>query len=204
MFPARLRRKGMTSPLVLLHGLTFDRRHWNPLLGERTYGRGSVKAACERSLRRLDPFPQIDGPIVEVAPPRSGIGRAGSVREAAGSVVKVLGTACGLGVEGSGWVAAPELVDDARLEPVEFEPADARARIVADARQVDREHRVDVDVAAQVRGEHQNGFRSGSLSLTESNFSPRDTSSAGAVGLMQIMPATARGLGVDPHRPLRV
>jgi len=62
------------------------------------------------SLRRLDPFPRIDGPIVEVAPPRSGIGRVGTVREAAGSVVKVLGTACGLGVEGSGWVAAPELV----------------------------------------------------------------------------------------------
>jgi S1-C subfamily serine protease len=32
------------------------------------------------------------------------------VRAAAPSVVRVLGTACGLGVEGSGWVAAPGLV----------------------------------------------------------------------------------------------
>jgi Trypsin-like peptidase domain/Colicin V production protein len=62
------------------------------------------------SLRRLDPFPRIDGPAVDVAPPRRGIGRVGSVREAAGSVVKILGTACGLGVEGSGWVAGRELV----------------------------------------------------------------------------------------------
>ena len=32
------------------------------------------------------------------------------MRAASGSVVRVLGTACGLGVEGSGWVAAPGLV----------------------------------------------------------------------------------------------
>jgi len=31
LFPARLRLPGMSSPLVLLHGLTFDRRHWEPL-----------------------------------------------------------------------------------------------------------------------------------------------------------------------------
>jgi pimeloyl-ACP methyl ester carboxylesterase len=34
LFPARLRPKSMTSPLVLLHGLTFDRRHWQPLRRE--------------------------------------------------------------------------------------------------------------------------------------------------------------------------
>jgi hypothetical protein len=66
--------------------------------------------ALLNSLRRLDPFPRIDGPEANVAPPARGIGRAGSIRQAAGSVVKVLGTACGLGVEGSGWVAGPELV----------------------------------------------------------------------------------------------
>ena len=36
--------------------------------------------------------------------------RRGGVRAARASVVRVLGTACGLGIEGSGWVAAPGLV----------------------------------------------------------------------------------------------
>ena len=62
------------------------------------------------SLRRLDPFPRIDGPDAGVAPPRGRIARDPEVQEAAASVVKVLGSACGLGVAGSGWVAAPGLV----------------------------------------------------------------------------------------------
>lgn len=33
-FGPRLRLPGMTSPLVLLHGLTFDRRYWRPLRRE--------------------------------------------------------------------------------------------------------------------------------------------------------------------------
>jgi S1-C subfamily serine protease len=62
------------------------------------------------TLARLDPFPRIDGPEARVAPPRASIAREAAVREAAASVVKVLGTACGLGVEGSGWVAGDGLV----------------------------------------------------------------------------------------------
>ena len=42
--------------------------------------------------------------------PAPGIARDAEVQEAAASVVKVLGTACGLGVEGSGWVAGDGLV----------------------------------------------------------------------------------------------
>ena len=57
------------------------------------------------ALARFDPFPRIDGPQARVAPPRAGIARDPEVEDAAGSVVKILGTACGLGVEGSGWVA---------------------------------------------------------------------------------------------------
>jgi S1-C subfamily serine protease len=62
------------------------------------------------TLSRLDPFPRIDGPEARVAPPRAGIAREPGVRAAAAGVVKILGTACGLGVEGSGWVAGDGLV----------------------------------------------------------------------------------------------
>ena len=62
------------------------------------------------ALARFDPFPQIDGPEANVAPPAKGIGRDPQVRAAAASVVKILGTACGLGVEGSGWVARDGVV----------------------------------------------------------------------------------------------
>ncbi|HVG75452.1 MAG TPA: MarP family serine protease [Thermoleophilaceae bacterium] len=63
-----------------------------------------------RALARFDPFPAIRGPAVNVPPPNSKIARDPDVRAAARSVVRVLGTACGLGVQGSGWVARPGMV----------------------------------------------------------------------------------------------
>jgi len=39
------------------------------------------------------------------------------------------------------------------------------------------------------------------VARTESGLNPDAVSSAGAIGLMQLMPATARGLGVDPRVP---
>lgn len=62
------------------------------------------------ALARLDPFPRIDGPEANVPRPTASIANKAGVKAAAASVVKILGSACGLGVEGSGWVAAPELV----------------------------------------------------------------------------------------------
>jgi S1-C subfamily serine protease len=62
------------------------------------------------ALQRLDPFPRIDGPQARVPAPTEGVARARGVRAARPSVVRILGTACGLGVEGSGWVAAPGVV----------------------------------------------------------------------------------------------
>ncbi|HEX8645921.1 MAG TPA: MarP family serine protease [Thermoleophilaceae bacterium] len=62
------------------------------------------------SLARFDPFPSIEGPAPEVAPPSSRIARDREVQAAARRTVKILGTACGLGVEGSGWIAADGVV----------------------------------------------------------------------------------------------
>jgi uncharacterized membrane protein required for colicin V production len=62
------------------------------------------------ALARFDPFPHIDGPEADVPAPRAAVARDPDVRAAGASVVRVLGTACGLGIEGSGWVAGPGLV----------------------------------------------------------------------------------------------
>ncbi len=62
------------------------------------------------ALARIDPLPSVRGPAADVPPPARGVLREPGVRTAAGSVVRVFGTACGLGVEGSGWVAAPGIV----------------------------------------------------------------------------------------------
>ena len=56
-------------------------------------------------LRRVDPTPAVRGPDADVAAPDRGIVDDPDVRAAGDSTVRVLGTACGLGVEGSGWVA---------------------------------------------------------------------------------------------------
>ena len=58
------------------------------------------------ALARIDPFPSFAGPPVPTEPPDPRVLRKPGVRAAAPSVVRVLGTACGLGVEGSGWVVA--------------------------------------------------------------------------------------------------
>jgi len=84
--------------------------------------------ALLNSLARFDPIPRVAGPSVRpLAPPRAAIARDPDVAAAAPSVVKILGTACGLGVSGSGWVAGDGLVvtnahvvagqDDTRVLP---------------------------------------------------------------------------------------
>lgn len=62
------------------------------------------------ALQRVDPFPTIAGPAAPVDPPDPAVLRRPGVRQAAPSVVRILGTACGLAVSGSGWVVRPELV----------------------------------------------------------------------------------------------
>jgi S1-C subfamily serine protease len=62
------------------------------------------------ALARIDPVPSVRGPEADVSPPTRGILATRGVKAAGPSVVKVLGTACGLGIEGSGWVAAPGIV----------------------------------------------------------------------------------------------
>ena len=62
------------------------------------------------ALPRVDAIPRLRGPSAGVAAPPAGIARDRDVRAAAASVVRIIGMACGRGVSGSGWVAAPGLV----------------------------------------------------------------------------------------------
>jgi S1-C subfamily serine protease len=62
------------------------------------------------ALARFDPLPSVHGPAADVAPPTGKVLQAPGVRAARGSVVRVVGSACGLGIEGSGWAASGGLV----------------------------------------------------------------------------------------------
>jgi uncharacterized membrane protein required for colicin V production len=62
------------------------------------------------ALARIDPFPAITGPAAPITPPDPRVANEPGVRSAAPSVVRVLGTACGVGVEGTGWAARANLV----------------------------------------------------------------------------------------------
>jgi len=61
-------------------------------------------------LRHVDPVPSVSGPEPRVAAPAPAISHDPDVRGAGRSVVKVLGSACGFGIEGSGWVGGRNLV----------------------------------------------------------------------------------------------
>ncbi len=95
----------------------------------QTPGQGQLQADIQRSvilrrlnevlppsgpilnaLARLDPIPSINGPSPDVAAPVPAIAHAPGVASASRSVVRVDGTACGLAIEGSGWVAEPDVV----------------------------------------------------------------------------------------------
>ena len=106
-------------------------------------------ARLMRALARVDPFPTIVGPSARVAPPDSRILRDPTVRQASPSVLRVLGTACGLGVSGSGWVAGRELVVTAAhvvagQEDTTVEPAGGVPRLHATVVAFDRRNDVAV------------------------------------------------------------
>lgn len=62
------------------------------------------------TLANIDPFATLAGPAAGVDAPDPAVLNSSGVNGAALSVVRVIGHACGLGIEGSGWVAAKGLV----------------------------------------------------------------------------------------------
>ncbi|HEX2707431.1 MAG TPA: MarP family serine protease [Solirubrobacterales bacterium] len=62
------------------------------------------------ALDRVDPSPSVAGPALPITAPSEAIASDPDVLRAGASVVRVLSTACGLGIEGSGWSVAPGLI----------------------------------------------------------------------------------------------
>lgn len=62
------------------------------------------------TLERVDPLGVFLGPPAAVPPPDAALAKDPDVIAASKSVVRVTGVACGLGIEGSGWIARPGLV----------------------------------------------------------------------------------------------
>ncbi len=76
-------------------------QHLNTLVPPRT---------VLRAFARVDPFPAIAGPAPPTTPPDTGVLTSSAVKRVRGSVLRVTDVACGLGVEGTGWVVRPHLV----------------------------------------------------------------------------------------------
>ncbi len=91
------------------------------------------------ALARIDPLPAIAGAAGSVAAPPT-LAATPAVARAERSVVRVVGTACGLGIEGSGWVIAHDEVvtnahvvageSDTTIDEVDGRPVSLRARAV--------------------------------------------------------------------------
>ncbi len=62
------------------------------------------------AIQRVDLLERIAGPRANVPAPDPGLLRDPAVRSARASVFRVIGSACGLGVEGSAWAARPHLL----------------------------------------------------------------------------------------------
>jgi len=61
-------------------------------------------------LAQVEPLPSLTGPAAQVGPPPRAIVASSAIAADRASVVRIVGQACGLGIEGSGWVAARGLV----------------------------------------------------------------------------------------------
>jgi S1-C subfamily serine protease len=66
--------------------------------------------AVLRALARFDPFPELTLSGGHLPPPDPSVLHTPGARAAASSVVKIHGTACGLGIQGSGWVIRRDLI----------------------------------------------------------------------------------------------
>jgi S1-C subfamily serine protease len=149
------------------------------------------------ALARFDPLPGVNGTSANVAPPTRGIVAATGVKASRSSVVRILGTACGLGIEGSGWVAAPGYVvtnahvvagEAATVVQVDGQPPDYPAEVVA----FDAHNDIAVLRVPQLK-----------LRTLPMAASVRAGTAAGILGYPQDGPFVAEPGRVGPTQPIR-
>jgi cell wall-associated NlpC family hydrolase len=110
------------------------------------------------------------------------------------------------------WVVAPKTGDVVKMQSVDLSKATTIRRILPDApagaAPVTAASRIGGGESAYASLFAASGARHGvspalltAVARAESGFNPAARSPAGAQGLMQFMPATARGLGIDPWKP---
>jgi len=109
------------------------------------------------------------------------------------------------------WVVAPKTGDVVKVQDVDLSRATSIRRVTGEvaapltgawaAGLPPQGRALAPDIARVAAAEGVDPALLASVAWTESGFRPQAVSSAGAQGLMQIMPATARGLGVDPLDP---
>ena len=95
----------LSATLLLIPGQSNLRRDVQQSAVVRRLDQAVPPRRLLKLLARIDPFPSIAGPTPPSSPPPAHIAVSG-----AGDVVRVLGTACGVGIEGSGWFATRDLV----------------------------------------------------------------------------------------------
>jgi soluble lytic murein transglycosylase-like protein len=100
--------------------------------------------------------------------------------------------------QGSAEVDAAQVLAFETEEYVAAAPAPAPVMAAAPAPPAPTPHEL-ADRAADKCGLPRQWVRS--IMAAESGFNPQAVSPKGAIGLMQLMPDTARTLGVDPHDP---
>ena len=113
---------------------------------------------------------------------------------------RVLGLAAALGLlAGAARGQVLELGDDGAVRRIGggWETAPAQAAPAAASSSLP--YRAEIGAAAQANGLSPDFLDA--VAHSESGFNPRIVSPAGAIGVMQLMPATARQLGVDPWDP---
>ena len=87
-----------------------ERSSSSAILGVAQRRPAALRARCSTCCDGSTRARRSAGPDADVAPPDPASADDPDVLDAGGSTVRVLGTACGLGVEGSGWVAGIGLV----------------------------------------------------------------------------------------------